>query len=393
MAVCAALYVVAHQDSTPVDQNLLAAKLRVAPKEMSIPRLELIAAHTLAKLQNSVNKALASFQITAYHNWVDSVTVLCWLADRGEWSTFVRNRVKKIRELTDSAWRHVPTTQNPSDLGTRGTAPGKLRSLWFKGPDWLSDVTNRPEQPAILETDEAKSERRKNEAMLLMEDVALDTVKRWAEDLLDKFTYWRLLRITSYVKGFIDGCRKTRRDGPLTKTEITDAENTWVRITQRLSDMTSSLKLATDEDGIVRCYERIQGYTPVFIPRESTLVRRITECCLLHTLHGGVAATMSQVRQKYWIPKLRSLVKSIRYACNYCKKYRAKALSAPATSALPTFRMEFTEPFHATGVDFAGPLLYKSGKHETSKAYVALFTCASTRAVHLRLCKDRSRRV
>ena len=68
--------------------------------------------------------------------------------------------------------------------------------------------------------------------------------------------------------------------------------------------------------------------------------------------------------------------------------YDVLGLSAPATSALPTFRTEFTEPFHATGVDFAGPLLYKSGKHETSKAYVALFTCASTRAVHLRLCKD-----
>ena len=62
-------------------------------------------------------------------------------------------------------------------------------------------------------------------------------------------------------------------------------------------------------------------------------------------------------------------------------------LNAPPTSALPKFRTEFTEPFNVTGVDFAGPLLYKSGS-ETGKAYVALFTCASTRAVHLKLCKD-----
>ena len=84
VAVCAALYVVTFQDSTPVDQNLLVAKSRVAPKEMSIPRLELVAAHTLAKLQSNAIKALVSFPISSYHNWVDSITVLCWLANRGE---------------------------------------------------------------------------------------------------------------------------------------------------------------------------------------------------------------------------------------------------------------------------------------------------------------------
>ena len=62
------IYVVRYQDSTPVDQNLLVAKSRVAPKEMSIPRLDVVAAHTLAELQNNVSKALASLPITAYHN-------------------------------------------------------------------------------------------------------------------------------------------------------------------------------------------------------------------------------------------------------------------------------------------------------------------------------------
>ena len=54
---------------------------------------------------------------------------------------------------------------------------------------------------------------------------------------------------------------------------------------------------------------------------------------------------------------------------------------------LPKARIELSEPFHTTGVDFAGPLLYKMGKKKVSKAYVILFTCASTRAVHLALCK------
>ena len=69
---------------------------------MSIPGLELVAAHALAKLENNVGRALASFPITAYHDWLDSITVLCWLANRREWTTFVRNRVKIIGELTES---------------------------------------------------------------------------------------------------------------------------------------------------------------------------------------------------------------------------------------------------------------------------------------------------
>ena len=55
---------------------------------------------------------------------------------------------------------------------------------------------------------------------------------------------------------------------------------------------------------------------------------------------------------------------------------------------LPVFRAELSDPFAVTGVDFAGPMYYKIKKSTTAKAYIALFTCASTRAVHLKLCRD-----
>jgi transposase InsO family protein len=79
-----------------------------------------------------------------------------------------------------------------------------------------------------------------------------------------------------------------------------------------------------------------------------------------------------------------------------CKQYRIKRLKPPATSDLPEFRAEFTKPFAATGVDFAGPLFYKTihggDKSKkvirTEKIYIAIFTCAATRAVHLALCTD-----
>ena len=93
---------VEYQESTPVNQSLLVAKSRVAPKDTSIPKLELLAAMTLAKLQSNVLRALKLQHILSVHNWVDSVTVLYWLANKGTWSAFVRNRVKKIKELGDA---------------------------------------------------------------------------------------------------------------------------------------------------------------------------------------------------------------------------------------------------------------------------------------------------
>ena len=73
----------------------------------------------------------------------------------------------------------------------------------------------------------------------------------------------------------------------------------------------------------------------------------------------------------------------MRYNCNHCKKFRVRVLKASPTSLLPTFRKKFTEPFTVIGVNFAGPLLYRCGMDQTGKAYVALFTCASTSAFHL----------
>ncbi|XP_070567225.1 uncharacterized protein [Ptychodera flava] len=257
---------------------------------------------------------------------------------------YLHMKVKKIGELTESKWRYVPTAENPSNLGTRGSAPSRLGTILFQGPSWLSSEGDRPVQPEIFKSEGAKSEKKstkKTEVMLLLEDAIQNETIAWSQELLSKFKFWKILRITSYMKHFIDGCKGMRQVGPLTKSEITASEKVWIHITQQTNNMTSDVTLAADEDRILRCYGRVPGYNPVLIPRRSALARRIIEHCHLQTLHGGVATTMSK-------------------------------------------------PFGVSDIDFAGPLIYKSEKYETSKTYIALFTCASTRAVHLKLCRDLS---
>lgn len=56
---------------------------------------------------------------------------------------------------------------------------------------------------------------------------------------------------------FVDDYKKSIRVGPITKSEIGEAEKKWMQITQETCDMKTDLRLAKDEDGLIRCNERI----------------------------------------------------------------------------------------------------------------------------------------
>ena len=45
------------------------------------------------------------------------------------------------------------------------------------------------------------------------------------------------------------------------------------------------------------------------------------------------------------------------------------------------------KPFQTTGIDFAGPLIYKDRDQEM-KGYIVILTCGTTRAVHLKLSRS-----
>ena len=85
----------------------------------------------------------------------------------------------------------------------------------------------------------------------------------------------------------------------------------------------------------------------------------------VETLHGGVGLTMAAVREDYWVPNLRRLVKSIRTDCWGCKRSRAAAFVAPPPGQLPEDRTTGQTAFEVVGTDFAGPIRYRrAGKRE-----------------------------
>ena len=98
--------------------------------------------------------------------------------------------------------------------------------------------------------------------------------------------------------------------------------------------------------------------------------------------------TMSCILERFWVPKLCTLVKKVIHNCDKCKRFRVQGLAAPSNSQLPSFRSQMTDPFVCTCVDFAGPITYRVSKKTVGKGYIALFTCATTRAVYLKVCRD-----
>ena len=65
-----------------------------------------------------------------------------------------------------------------------------------------------------------------------------------------------------------------------------------------------------------------------------------------------------------------------------------KQYSKPDPPPLLRLRLMDAPPFTITGVDFTGSLNLKDNDGKLSKAYVCLFTCAFTRAVHLEIVSN-----
>ena len=95
--VGAVVYAVVKQ-STGRTQQLVAAKSRLAKKGLTIPRLELVAAHMATNSMMNVRNALDNVSITSLHGWMDSTVALHWIKGNNQYKQLVANRVTKIRQ-------------------------------------------------------------------------------------------------------------------------------------------------------------------------------------------------------------------------------------------------------------------------------------------------------
>ncbi|KAK5977692.1 hypothetical protein GCK32_009436 [Trichostrongylus colubriformis] len=155
------------------------------------------------------------------------------------------------------------------------------------------------------------------------------------------------------------------------------------------------LKLQTDKQGILRCRGRLEksglpfdARQPVLIAAKSDLARLIVRQAHM-PFHCGVSHTIANVRQNYWIPKLRQLTKSLIRTCVPCQKMNNIPYAYPDMQDLPECRVRKSRPFNHVGIDFFGPITAKENE-VLKKVYGLIITCTTTRLLHLELTEEMS---
>lgn len=410
----ACVYVKSENDDGESFVNLICAKSKVAPlKTQTIPRLELSAALLCARLVDKVQTSL-SILVSKSIYWSDSTIVLGWLrASPSSLQVFVANRVSLIQDLTSpNEWRHVPTLDNPADIVSRGVAPCVLvkHDLYWHGPAWLSlDEVQWPEMPQFS-TNELPELRKLN--LHSQVDSSDDSIIDF-----DKYSnLTRLERVIAYCFRFAFSRRIQRTTGPLTLFEIDRASYCIIKISQiqsfgdemqiissgrQLKKGSALLNLNPfiDDSGLLRVGGRLAQSDYVYNKKHPIVLsakHKFTELLFsrehVRLLHAGPQLLLANIRERFWPLAGRNLARKITRNCVRC--FRSKPTTVnPLMGDLPSKRINPAPPFFTSGVDYAGPILIRDRQgrgYKTTKAYIALFVCFTTKAVHVELVSDLS---
>ena len=424
-AFAAAVYLRVIYEDGDVSAKLVASKTKVAPiKKQTIPRLELLGATILARLINTITQSLPQV-IESTFQWVDSMATLCWITNERQWKPYVQHRVDEIRKLTDKrSWRFCPGKENPADLPSRGLSTRELATsiIWWNGPEFLYlSKPEWPKNPVTIDSETAKEEivKKPTKVTHSLTTAIKENNGSNVTQIIDCERFGnlkRLFRVTAYVLRFIKGLKEKKSTGKeLTAPEIETAETLWIKSIQstnfykELECLSASNKhssspqyvkqfnLFLDRQKVIKCKGRLHnselnesGKNPILLPACHYFTKLVIKDCHERVHHSGLNTTLTNTRERFWIIKGRQAVKRVLKLCVTCRKLEGTPYRTPQVPDLPEFRVSEDPPFTYTGVDFAGPLYIKEEKSENDeneKAYVCLFTCASTRAVHLELVR------
>ncbi|XP_014677768.1 PREDICTED: uncharacterized protein LOC106817603 [Priapulus caudatus] len=313
---------------------------------------------------------------------------------------FVGVRIAEIQSTWSFGhWRFVPTKLNPADDLSRGLRPHEMNGRWINGPDFLRKP--REEWPTVTKVvpPEDDVERKKPRPVCA-------TVKVVPPIDVKRFSNWgKLTRVTAYVLRFVHNLncgRKAieRKSGPLNPEEMERARLYTIKSVQRQLENWRQLKdLApfSDDQGIIRVGGRLRHAPltydqkhPILLPASSHVSKLVMGDGHEKMSHPGSERTLCESRRRYWILKGRSLARETVKNCVICRILR----QPPHTTLmgnLPVDRLKlFAPPYSTTGVDLFGPFLLKCGRNKSVKAWGAIFTCATVRAVHLEIVETLS---
>ena len=407
-AYCTAVYMVQGGESA-----LVMSKSRLAPlsPHLTIPRLELMAAVIGARLMDFIKNALHLGSATVTY-WSDSTDVLHWLNRKKPLKMFVENRVKTVLQLTTAdQWRYVRGSENPADLGTRGISLSSLidSSKWWKGPPFIMSPSVCDVPLASLAPPSTESEAETRTAPV--RQVAAVSCDRRSDpeitvgpfDVTQCSHLKQAVNCTAWIRRFAYNARhqpSERRTGALAPDERREALMFWIRVSQsnaytpKLEALRVGAPLPVDSrlvkvrpqlnaDGVLEAVTRTHEPALIILPEFAHITTLVVDDAHRRSFHQGTRTTLALLSGEYSVR--RRTVHRVVSTCYRCRRYRGAPFKS-ADGALPLFRTELSRPFTRVGVDFFGPMYVEGG----DKVWILLITCASSRAVHLELCKTQN---
>ena len=353
---------------------------------------------------------------------------LAWIkGDANRWKQYVSNRVRFIQSRSlASEWNFVAGKENPADLCSRGlSATDLVKSdcVWWSGPIWLAG--RRDLWPSEDPTSDAQAiveeECKVTHSLPVLQNPpqVIFNIERYS--ILP-----RVLRLTAYIlRAFRDVAAESLDipndfiDGFPTAEELARARDYWFRQLQaaafpeelnrlregrpvgrssplatlqpqlsaddgliRLTGRTGRSNLLDDSPDVVILPNRLPGQGNQ-VPHFLLLLIRSAHIRLEHT---GVRGTLAHLRETMWVIRGRQVVKRVLKCCVKCNMTQRRPYEQPV-APLPQDRCSRSLPFEATGIDYAGPLYLRG---PSQKAWFLVFTCASTRAIHLEMVDSMS---
>jgi hypothetical protein len=171
-------------------------------------------------------------------------------------------------------------------------------------------------------------------------------------DITQKFSKLnKLITVIAYCRRFISNCRHAkanRQTTTLTTQDLDQALTCCVKMVQQISfapeikdlteckavTSTSSLKTLHPfiDRGFLRVGGRLQQSTlpyqaihQMILPANHHFTKLIVAAEHIRLHHAGPQLLIASFREKFWIPRIRNLVKTVIHHCLICYKFEAEA--------------------------------------------------------------------
>ena len=340
-------------------------------------------------------------------------------------SDFATTYVKTVNDYIAKGYaQKLNGEDNPADHCTRGLKARELTPdhIWFTGPKFLClEEDQWPKQGSEIPLLPPENDPELKSSKFIVttfdrEDGPFDKLTIGKEIHISKHSTWRkLTRHTAWVmrslRSFMSALPrstmqafKTRYLQPEEYQEATECllqqaqQDAFADEIKQLKDgkhinvKSSLLPLMPFFDGrhlrvggrIHKAQVPLEAKHQLILPEKHHVTKLSVEEFHISNGHCGREHLISLLRQKYWPINARKVSSQVISSCLYCRRQRVRP-TAPVMAALPECRVSAVAgPFHVTGVDYFGPMMVKV-QRSTVKRWGCLFTCMSTRAIHLEL--------